>query len=297
MVRLPHIKEYYKFSSLAEALSALKEHKGSAIPIAGATSFVFNRPSARITTLIDLTALGLNHIKQTKRLVRLGSMLTLNELAESDNTATMFNGVLQSAARATALFPTRNLITLGGNCVSIFSWSIFPVVLWALDASFIINSASSGRKKLPADDLFSAHPKKVLANYEIISEIQVPVIQNGKNQCYYHFKKFSRTATEFSWVTLATRFILNHNNHTICDARIVAGALSPMPQRLYQTEKILVGNPLTQNLVDKAISVLESEAKIAKDLRCSVEYKRRIASVLFREILDEIISRGRKKQK
>ena len=297
MVKLPHIKRFCKLSTLAEVLSALQEIKECALAIGGGTSFAFNRPPARITTLIDLTALKLNYIKQTEKVVRLGSMLTLNQLAESEVTPRMFDGVLQSAARATATFPIRNLVTIGGNCVSVFSWSIFPVVMWALDASFVIHS-DSGHRKLSADELFLRHPKKVLASDEIITEIQLPVVRNGKNRCYYHFKKFCRTATEFSWVTLSTRFVLDNSTQIIRDVRIVVGALSPLPQRLSQTEKLLMGNSITQNLVNEALHSLQKETKIAKDLRCSVDYKRRIASVFLQEILNEIGSSGvRKRQK
>ncbi len=254
--------------------------------VAGGTSLAYITPPARIVSLVDITGLNLNYVRETKRFLHLGATLTLNDIALSEPCRRLFNGILSRAALSIAGCPVRNLVTLGGNCVGQFSWSILPVLLLALDARFVVTSPSE-KRSIRADEFYTGRPSRKLQPESIITEVRLPLRNSNKMLYYGYFKKFSRVSTEFSFATLASSLLLDKEHLEVKEARIVMGSLSPFPQRLTATEAIIKGNVIREDLVEALCKKAQEEVSIAHDLRCSVEYKREITGVLIREMLEK----------
>lgn len=287
MVRLKHIKHYIRVKSVNEALEILVEKKDNSSLIAGGTSFTFRKLPPKVDTLVDITFCGLNYLKiQTDKLC-LGAAITLSEIAESAEASNLFNGILRKSIYSTASTSLRNLITIGGNVVGIFSWSTLPLVLCLLEARMIFQS-SSGIRAENAVELFSQSPGEWIKPAEILTEIQIPLPQ--ANNSFYAFKKFSRTATEFAWISFGAKLDFEPGTNAIKNTRLIAGAISPLPQQLKKTTELLNGNLLNDQLIEEAAFIASEEVRINKDLRCSKEYKREILTVILRELLTEILN-------
>ncbi len=74
----------------------------------------------------------------------------------------------------------------------------------------------------------------------------------------------------------------------ICSAaRIALGAVAPTPVRATQTEKLLTGKKIDDNLVKKAAQTASDEASPIDDIRGSAEYRREMLKVFTRDAIKQ----------
>jgi xanthine dehydrogenase small subunit len=74
---------------------------------------------------------------------------------------------------------------------------------------------------------------------------------------------------------------------TVTEIRIAAASLAPFPARLYETEKAVLGRPVTRETIAAAREALMAEAAPIDDIRSTAEYRKRVAANLLEEFLLE----------
>jgi len=142
---------------------------------------------------------------------------------------------------------------------------------------------TAGKKSHKAKDFF-AKPPKTLLGKDIVVEIKIPLNPApGKNN-FWAWKKFSLTETDYPLVCIGAACEIE--NKIMKNIRIVATALSLLPQRFFNAEKTLAGKELTEKNLAQAIEIMKTEAKIGNDMRVGAEYKREILGGLLTEILE-----------
>jgi NADPH-dependent glutamate synthase beta subunit-like oxidoreductase/CO/xanthine dehydrogenase FAD-binding subunit len=130
------------------------------------------------------------------------------------------------------------------GCVALNASDLAPVLI-ALGANI-----QTSRRVIPAEKFFTVEEEKttVLANDEIITEIQVPTPMAGTEQ---NFIKCSiRESIDFALVSVATAIV--NSGGKVTDARIVLGAVAPIPYRALAAENILKGKVIDVALAEKA---------------------------------------------
>ena len=75
-------------------------------------------------------------------------------------------------------------------------------------------------------------------------------------------------------------------------ARIAVGAVTPTPRRAYGVENLLEGQTVTEELIDQCCEVIQKEIQPITDVRATAEYRRSMASVLLKRLLQQIFSQG-----
>ena len=98
-----------------------------------------------IETAIDLSEMGLSYISQENGLIRIGSMTTLQEIADSELLAGQVGGMICDAARKMARINMRNQAVLGGVLSDFEGSGTLPAVLLVLNAATIIRMGNSIR--------------------------------------------------------------------------------------------------------------------------------------------------------
>ena len=114
--------EYYKVTSVAQAISLLAKHQEKAAILAGGSDLfgiIKDRPEGpkfkMPQYLIDIKGIkDLNYIKEQKNAVKIGATTTISEIASSDLIAKRYPLLIQ-AANHVAVPQIRNVGTLGGN--------------------------------------------------------------------------------------------------------------------------------------------------------------------------------------
>ena len=109
------------------------------------------------------------------------------------------------------------------------------------------------KRMFEAEDLFTARPSQstILDPDELVTEIQIPAPQQATEQTYQKFR--IRQSIDFPIIGVACSLTMDSGK--ISDARIVLGAVAPVPLRARETEDFLKGKKLTPEVAAAAASV------------------------------------------
>jgi xanthine dehydrogenase YagS FAD-binding subunit len=238
-----------------------------------------------------------NQVEAKGGRVRIGAMTTLDALSRHPLIQSKY-AVLAEAAGSVATPQIRNAGTLGGNvcqrpwcwyyrngfpcfkaggnqCFSITGENQFHAIfgggpsfivhpsdtapaLVALDAKFHI-VGPRGERTVDAADFFvlpkqNAARENVLAEDEVLASVEFAEARGGMHSLYH--KVMDREAWTHAVVSAAV--VLEIDKGTCRKARIVLGGVAPIPWRVPEAEKLLVGQKITPELAAKA-----AEASVA----------------------------------
>jgi len=134
------------------------------------------------------------------------------------------------------------------GCVAVNASDIAPALV-ALDARIITT-----QRDLSAEEFFSVGPMTttVLDKTELVTEIEVPAQKENDRSAFLKFR--IRKSIDFPIVNVAVK--LNMKTTTINRARIVLGALAPVPLRVKTAEDFLKGKELNGEVAEKAAELV-----------------------------------------
>ncbi len=269
---------------------------------------------------------GLDRVAATTAGVTIGGLITLDALSRDAAIRRQW-AVLADAAASVATPQIRNVGTLAGNvCQRPWCWYYrngFPCfkaggnqcfsyggenqfhaifgggpsyivhpsdtapALVALDAGFRV-VGPSGERTVPAADFFvlprqNAAAENVLADDEVLASVQLPAPRPGTRSIYE--KVLDREAWTHAVVSAAV--VLQMDRGVCRSARVVLGGVAPIPWRLPEVERLLVGQRITDDLArragDRAVAGARPLAKNA--------YKVPMTRALVRRTLLELSNR------
>lgn len=150
-----------------------------------------------------------------------------------------------------------------------------------------------GEEQIPLEEFFVAAGKTVLGNNKILAEIRVPRIPLSTKAIY--LKHGIRQAMEIAQVCVAVALDIDPDTHICNQARIAMGSVAPTPLRSPNAERVLIGNRLDDDLIEKAVSGATMDANPrGSSRRTSREYKLEILKVLIERGVKEILTRSSK---
>ena len=174
---------------------------------------------------------------------------------------------------------------LGGGPSFIVHPSDLGTMLTALDATITINGPK-GPRDVPIGKFFTlpsdnASVENVLADAEIVTQIQIPATPFAARSTYLKFKE--RSSLDFAMVAAAVAVDLAPDQ-TVRQARLVLGAVAPIPWRVPKAEAALVGKPLNDDTINTAADLALDGAKpLEKNA-----YKILLAKTLVRRALNSL---------
>jgi xanthine dehydrogenase YagS FAD-binding subunit len=151
---------------------------------------------------------------------------------------------------------------LGGGPSYIVHPSDLAPVLVALGAQLNV-TGSQGKRVIPLDKFFTLpsegnlRRENVLKNDEIITEIFVPTSPLTARSTYLKFKE--RDSLDFAMSAVAVA--LQMNGKTVKDVRIVLGGVAPIPWRVPDAEKFVIGKELTNDVLQEAGKIALARAE------------------------------------
>ena len=151
---------------------------------------------------------------------------------------------------------------LGGGPSYIVHPSDLAPVLVALGAQLNV-TGSQGKRVIPLDKFFTLpsegnlRRENVLKNDDIITEIFVPASPLTARSTYLKFKE--RDSLDFAMSAVAVA--LQMNGKTVKDVRIVLGGVAPIPWRVPDAEKFVLGKELTNDVLQEAGKIALARAE------------------------------------
>jgi len=151
---------------------------------------------------------------------------------------------------------------LGGGPSYIVHPSDLAPMLVALGAQLNV-TGPQGKRVIPLDKFFTLpsegnlRRENVLKNDEIITEIFVPTSPLTARSTYLKFKE--RDSLDFAMSAVAVA--LQMNGKTVKDVRIVLGGVAPIPWRVPDAERFVIGKELTSDVLQEAGKIALSRAE------------------------------------
>ncbi|UCB48174.1 MAG: xanthine dehydrogenase family protein subunit M [Deltaproteobacteria bacterium] len=284
---------YHDPSSLDEACQIMAELKEKAQPLAGGTDLIVNM-RRRVISPESVVFLGrldeLRGQEISNGRIRIGACMTAAELAESKQVEENMSALSLGAKRLGS--PTiRNLATIGGNLVTARPAADLPPPLMAYGAEVVLKN-SSGERSVPLDKFFRGPGETVKRPEELLTEIVIEKPPPYSGGCYMRLGR--RKTLVISLVNVAAYLSLGSPEGRIVLARVVLGAVAPVPMRATSAEKMLLGEKPSEKLFAKAAEAAAGDSKPIDDFRGSAQYRRAMVEVLTRRALRAALTNAEK---
>lgn len=281
--------EYFAPDSVEEACQLLLNYGSKAKLIAGGTDVLIKMKKEVMSPEV-LVAVG--QLSQLKKIdyvpgkgVVIGSGATHNELINSKILHEKYLSVAE-AAHQMANNQVRNLGTVGGNISNAVPSADLPPILIALDTTVNI-VGSKGERSLPLENVFKGPGQTVLEHDEIITEFVIP--DNSFTGSTY--MKFALRASG-ALAVVGVAASVQMEGDVIKDARIVLGAVSPVPVRAKKAEDFLKGKQASEELFAEAGIIASEECRPITDIRASAEYRKDMVRVFTERALRKAVNEG-----
>lgn len=280
---------YVAAHSVEEALQLLTKHGEDAKLLAGGHSLI---PAMKLRlasprTLIDLgTVPGLRGVRIDGDAMSIGALTVHADVAASELVQKHLPG-LADAASVIGDMQVRNRGTIGGSVAHADPGADFPVILTALNASFVLQSIA-GSRTVAVDNFFIDFYTTTMKANEVLTEIRVPLPMSGSGTAY---AKLPHPAS--GYVVVSAGVLVTRQASGSCAlARVVLGGLGSRPIRAQATEAELQGKPLTPEVIAAAAAKAAENSDPADDTYASAEYKRHVATVYARRAIEAALKRA-----
>jgi carbon-monoxide dehydrogenase medium subunit len=275
---------YLKATTLEEALDLISRHIEDYKIICGGQSLLILMRQGLVAPeyLID--------IKNVEELdyLRIGATTTHRTIELSPIIKEKYP-VLTDMEANLASIQTRNWGTIGGNlCHGDPAGDPGPVFM-ALNGSVKIANKQKTRI-IPLDEFFIDYFETALEEGELLCEIRLPPIPLRTAVAY---EKFNIIKNDQGIVSVAAAITLENDGLGCKDARIVLGAAAPAPIRARDAEKMLIGEKISANLLEKVAEKASEEAAPVADIHASEEYRRSLVSVLTKKMVKKAWDRAK----
>jgi carbon-monoxide dehydrogenase medium subunit len=287
-VYIPDI-ELHEVTTLEDAATEMQRYAPSARFLAGGTDLIVDLKSGRV----DVGHLiSLNRIESLRGVVddggglRVGALTTVTELDRSPFVRDSFPALLD-ATRRMAIPQIRNVATVGGNICSAVPCADLPPILTALRASIVLLSPA-GQRNVPLDSFFTGARQTIRRDNEVLSAVIVPKVPPRVGVAYVRFSL--RNANAIAVASVAASLQLTDDG-TIKEARIVLGAVAPVPAMARAAGEKLAGQPPDPEAFRTAAESAMDAADPICDVRGSADYRRTLVGVLTQRALNEALRR------
>ncbi len=261
-------ENYYRPTNLEETLNLLAQP--DVYPLAGGTQLLAGDDKTAVAGVVDLQALGLNQIRVTNDILRIGATAALTavydflgaELATAD-----FTPLLQQAIKQAGPNTYRNAATLGGIIASRLPDSELLAALLVLDAQLSLRTPDTAVISLI--DYLGADETP----HGLITDIFFTVASGAGSS-----ERVARTPADTPIVSITCW------QSSGATPRLAATGLGARPFRLYTAEEMLADG-ITETAVASAAQAARAANTHPGDFRGSAAYRGEMAAVLTRRIL------------
>ena len=282
--------DYYRASSVAEALSLLQQHDGAKL-LAGGHSLLpmMKLRLAQPTALVDIGRVAeLKGIEAADGLLRIGA-LTPHAAVASSALVRERCSLLAEAAAKIGDPQVRNRGTVGGNIAHADPASDLPAVLVALGATVVLRGPgheTGAPRRVAAASFFLDLLTTDLRAGEILTAVEIPTGAPGTGSCYL---KVEHPASGYAICGAAAVL-------TLAGGRIEAAALcfngvAPVPVNARGVAAALVGQPPDDSQLQQAMAHLAVPDPL-DDIHASGSYRVHLARVYGQRALQQARDRA-----
>ncbi len=264
-------REYCRPRSVEEALLLLSR-KGRHRLLLSRGSRLTDASSADADSLIDLGGLPLSYIRLDDSGLRLGGLMTLQEIIDSPSAATFADQTLAEAARTTSTSLLRNQDTLAGTLLDPEANPELAVLLLVLGSEALLHTLD-GSATLSLADLY--RKPEACIDCAILTEVFVPAPPPGAQ---IHRSATALTPSDQAILTVAALTLIAEG--VFREARLAAGGIRYRPRRLSDLESELAAKRAEIESVSSILNRVIPRFDFPQDRVAGSEYRRHLLKVL-----------------
>jgi xanthine dehydrogenase FAD-binding subunit len=282
------ILTYHKPETLTQALEILQSSPEKTSLYAGGTDLmprwtkgIIPRPDH----VIDLKGIPeLRDISNENDELGIGACMTVRDIMTQPRLRKAAP-VLARAAGRIACSQIRNRATVGGNLCNASPAADTAIPLILLKARVEL-AASNGKgpalREVAIHEFFRGPGATVLQPGELLTKVRFKPFEEG---WFFGWDKFG-TRPSMEIAVAAAGVAVKIEKGAIVEARVGYGSVAPIPLRGVQAEKVLEGNPLTDEVIDACVVCACEEISPITDVRASADYRRHVVGVMLRRLLE-----------
>ena len=281
-MHVPEI-ELHQATTLEEAAAAMSHYAPDARLLAGGTDLLVDLKTGRVSIrhVVSLSRIdALRGVSETGDFLRIGALTTVTQLGDScvarERYAALLDATSQMAARQ-----VRNLATVGGNIASAVPCADLPPILTAMNASVVLWSPR-GEREAPLGEFFTGPRETIRRDDEVLTAVLVPKPPPGFGAAYERFGLRDGNTIAVAAVAAGVQLA---GDDTLQSARIVLGAVAPIPKLADKASTDLIGKTLDEDSLRRAGDLAMQSAKPISDVRGSAEFRRELVGVLTQRAL------------
>jgi CO/xanthine dehydrogenase FAD-binding subunit len=285
-------EEYIHPHTVEEALGFLTNGYGSARIISGGSDMLVELQQGShppVQTLVDVTEVEeMCKLEVHEESIFIGASVTLARLGNSS----LIKKHAQALADAAALMANPqvcNVATIGGNFAHALPAADGTISLLALDAQAEVANMN-GKRRVPLQSLFKGPGESTLdAGLDLL--VGFYLSRKEKGQASSFVCRVNPQGIALAILNMAVW--LQRKGDWITNIRIAIGPSGPVPLRMLATEKTLIDQTPSPDIMARALNKLLKEAHFRTSLhRASVEYRRHLAGVLLQEAITKAWKRA-----
>jgi CO/xanthine dehydrogenase FAD-binding subunit len=271
--------------NLQAVLSLMAEEPAQWLPIAGGTDVMVLYSAGKLPNRKLINIWNIPELRQIEVFpdrIRIGAACTYTALRHHEIVSREFP-LLAAAASWTGGIANQNRGTLGGNIANASPAADSLPALLVYDAELTLISLRSERQVVYRN-FHTGYKQTVRAADELILDISLPRRFSG--YISQARKVGARNAQAISKVCFAA--LGQIANGEIRDVRLALGSVAPVPLRLDETERMLVGKNIAPPLIDAARKSVVKEIRPIDDIRSTARYRAAVAGNLVAEFLEKL---------
>lgn len=139
-----------------------------------------------------------------------------------------------------------------------------------------------GQRLIRAEDYFKGIMTTELADDELITEVEIPLLPAGTHT---GFAEFSIRAGDFAIAMVFVAYSIR--DQRVSDSRICVGGAESFPRRINDAEIALTGKPASVSSFEEAALAAAAAIDPLEDLNTTAEYRRALVKTLVGRALAE----------
>ncbi len=278
--------------SKEEVLTLLSEHQGNAAILAGGTDLLVQmkgqlkcncKGENSFNYLLSLAEVpGLNYVEYDENEgLRIGAMATLAQVAAHPAVKEHYPGLLESV-KVCGTAQTRNMGTVVGNLLNSSPCADCGCAIVAWGGTLTLEGTNE-KRVVDVDNFYLGYRLTARKIDELAVELTLPPKSKGTVSAHH---KMTRVEHDLSKVTVSVR--LDMDGNTCQSARIAMASVAPTIVRLKETEKLMKGVEITDQLLEAVAQSASSEVTPIDDVRSTAEYRRDVAGVMVKRIIQKV---------
>jgi len=277
----------FNLSSVKNLNDALEKMANAKItPIAGGTDIMVLLDAGKLPKgdFLDIGKIHeLKTIQESGEDIIFGALCTYTDIRESTYVRNFFP-MMAEGARWSGAIAIQNRGTIGGNICNASPAGDTPPALLCYDAKIELTNIH-GSRWVNYDEFHLGYKKTIKQPNELLTRIKIK--KTNPNRIEEYKKVGTRLAQAISKICFSGLIELGPEKE-IQKARLAWGAVGPYVLRSKETETILLGRKLSDNIIKDAVKQLDQEISPISDIRSNAEYRKKVCLNLLNHFLHQI---------